>query len=43
MSVNKPEYIYSHLDKIGWKILSSNPAAINILENNLDKIDWYYL
>ena len=26
-----------------WDILSANPNAISILENNIDKIDWYQL
>ena len=29
-----------NLDKINWKLLSSNPNAINLLSANLDKIDW---
>lgn len=28
-------------DKINWASLSSNPAAISLLKDNMDKIDWY--
>ena len=30
-------------NKINWNILSRNPSAIHILEQNLDKIDWWEL
>ena len=26
-----------------WRYLSKNPAAIPILEDNLDKVNWYLL
>jgi hypothetical protein len=28
------------LDKLDWKILSQNPNAIHLLEQNMDMIDW---
>ncbi len=28
------------MDKIDWKWLSMNPAAIHLLEQNPDKINW---
>jgi len=28
------------MDKINWKLLSSNPNAIDLLEKNIDKINW---
>ena len=31
------------MDKINWGILSSNPNAIHLLEQNQDKIDWFML
>ena len=31
------------IEWLSWDILSANPNAINLLENNLDKIDWNYL
>jgi len=33
------------IERLTWKFLSQNssPGAIKLLENNLDKIDWYYL
>ena len=31
------------LEKLSWYCLSSNQAAIHLLEKNLDKIDWYWL
>ena len=30
----------SNPDKIDWKRLSANPAAIELLSQNQDKIDW---
>jgi hypothetical protein len=30
-------------NKINWNCLSMNPAAIHLLEKNLDKIGWYFL
>ena len=30
-------------DKLNWKILSSNPNAIEFLEKNNDKIEYYCL
>ena len=30
-------------DRICWRWLSLNPNAIHLLEQNLDKIDWFYL
>ena len=30
-------------DKINWKWLSSNPAAIHLLEQNQNKIYWLFL
>jgi hypothetical protein len=32
-----------NLDFINWSILSGNPNAIGLLENNIDKIDWSVL
>ena len=29
--------------KIDWRVLSCNPNAIHILEQNLDKINWCHL
>ena len=29
-----------HTNKIDWQLLSENPNAIHILEQNLDKVDW---
>ena len=31
------------LEKLSWYCLSSNQAAIHLLEQNPDKIDWYTL
>ena len=31
------------VDKINWNMLSENPNAIHLLENNLDKINWIHL
>ena len=28
---------------LDWKMLSTNPAAIDLLEANLDKVSWYNL
>jgi hypothetical protein len=28
---------------VRWEYLSANPNAIDILEKNLDKVDWYNL
>ena len=28
------------IEKLEWRVLSMNPNAIHILENNLDKVDW---
>jgi phenylpyruvate tautomerase PptA (4-oxalocrotonate tautomerase family) len=28
------------MEKVNWRLLSKNPAAIHILEKNLDKVDW---
>ena len=28
------------MNKVDWKLLSKNPNAMSILENNLDKINW---
>ena len=30
-------------DKVDWNMLSCNPNAIHLLENNLDKVNWLYL
>ena len=30
-------------DKINWNMLSENPEALSLLEQNQDKIDWSYL
>jgi len=30
-------------DKINWDFLSQNPSAINILSQNLDKVNWIML
>jgi len=27
--------------KLNWSMLSANPKAIHLLEQNLDKIDWW--
>jgi hypothetical protein len=32
--------IYKIINKMNWTLLSENPNAIHILEQNLDKIDW---
>ena len=42
------QYYYKLLDwipleKLDWFGLSQNPAAIHILEQNPDKIDWQFL
>ncbi len=31
------------LDKLDWDWLSGNPNAIHLLEQNIDKINWYNL
>ena len=31
------------IEKLNWKMLSLNPNAIHIIENNLDKVDWDWL
>lgn len=31
------------LDKLNWSFLSFNPNAINLLEENQDKIEWINL
>jgi hypothetical protein len=31
------------LDKLDWKRLSSNPAAIHLLEKNMSKVNWIWL
>ena len=41
--IGKPIYKFEHLDKVDWCLLSCNPNVIHILENNLEKINWYYL
>jgi hypothetical protein len=28
------------LDKLNWKVLSKNPNAIHLLEQNMNKINW---
>ena len=30
------------MDNIYWNILSGNYNAINMLKENIDRIDWYY-
>jgi hypothetical protein len=35
--IGKPIYNFSHLDKVHWSDLTSNPNAIHILEQHLDK------
>ena len=37
------ELLKENEDKIYWKVLSKNPAAIDILEKNPEKINWEYL
>ena len=34
--------MFKNLDKIdwGWVMLSKNPNAIHLLEQNIDQIDW---
>jgi hypothetical protein len=32
-----------HPEKINWKCLSRNPAAMHLLEKNTEKIDWFLL
>ena len=32
-----------NIEWLSWDLLSANPNAINLLENNLDKINWYKL
>ena len=39
----KPKYKLYNKNNIVWSNLSSNPNAIHILENNLDKNVWYFL
>ena len=31
------------IQKLDWDLLSKNPNAIELLEANPDKINWYYL
>jgi hypothetical protein len=38
--IGQPFYKYTNVDKLDWSRLSSNPNAIHILENNLDKVNW---
>jgi len=33
----------TNLNELDWRILSSNPYAIELLKENQDKIDWHYL
>jgi len=37
------ELLMENRDKINWKYLSENPAAIQLLKENPDKINWKYL
>ena len=30
-----------NINKVNWRLLSRNPKAIHLLENNLNKVDWY--
>ena len=44
--MNKPIYkLYDWIDenKLDWDNLSLTPNAIQLLEANPDKINWYYL
>lgn len=34
------EMLEQNIDKIDWKMLSSNRNALHLLEKNIDKIDW---
>jgi len=46
MSLNKPIWkLRDWIDKslLNWKLLSKNPNAIKILEENRDKINWISL
>jgi hypothetical protein len=39
-----PKYKYESLEnKVDWSMLSMNSNAIKLLNENLDKIDWFYL
>ncbi|GAF67664.1 unnamed protein product, partial [marine sediment metagenome] len=49
MSTQYKEFKYMKLhdwipiDKIVWTEFSENPNAIQLLEQNLDKVNWHYL
>jgi hypothetical protein len=42
---NKRKVLLDWIDNewLSWDILSANPNAIDLLENNQDKINWYML
>ena len=39
--IGKPEFIIN--EKVAWEYLIHNPNAIHIIEQNLDKFDWFKL
>ena len=46
--MNQPKYklldwVSAQSDKLDWRWLSENPAAIEMLKANPNKINWYYL
>ena len=42
--VPKSEFLsWIDFNKVNWRRLSCNTAAIHILEHNLDKVDWRWL
>ena len=41
--INPSKNIYNLHDIIDWPYLSSNPKAIHLLEQNVDKITWFGL
>ena len=46
MIFNEPIYKlrdWIDINKLDWKMMSGNSNAIQILEKNLDKINWNYL
>ena len=46
MSLNQPIWKlrdWIDIEKLNWNMLSLNPNAIELLEQNEDKINWYVL
>ena len=37
------QFAVEHADEFDWGILSANPNAIHLLEQNLDRVNWGYL